>query len=603
MLLLQSEASSDAVSEEGRKASEMSKALELSITGLDDGEAQAEPEKKKKVVKRKPVSKDPRDFSGYNFRDEDGEYDVPFVEEPMWFRLQVRKASERKFCEMIMLASQDPSSRWYGVVSNAFYAKDEYPRFKGNVLTYSVKPLIPGLVYIKTKMNYDIADDLEGMNNVYGFSKTRSGIVLPLPPTESESLEDIAFRKEKNMEAKYQLLKKDEYVSIISGPHEGKYGILQGTKRGKLEVILRGEYKDEWDLFELKDVEYLANPPEKKWNELSAKEAIESLMAKDPYNPTIKALRKEGILEDIINPHRRFQERDTSEKRIRSIGKDANRDNSRGGYAGGRSRDSWSPDRESSGGSSRGDSKEGEGDDDLNSFLEGLLQEDDLDSMLDGANKPKSQGGLVDGDGIEAWGTADGNQGQAALWSTTASASDGKMGQIEDLLKEGGELEDFLLNGDSSNANANANGNGSGSGYAARSPSPSSSSGPDMEQFENFGDYLTAIVDHAKSGGGETGYEAASSVPPPPSSSSSAGKESDDEDELDAFLDSLDLNAFDEINKSTRGGAGAGVGAGDVGGPDYSNYKVADLKALLKERGLKVGGTKSELISRLQGRP
>ena len=324
----------------------------------------------------------------------------------------------------------------------------------------------------------------------------------------------------------------------------------------------------------------------------------------NPFLCSAKAL--EGILEDIINPHRRFQERDTSEKRIRSIGKDANRDNSRGGYAGGRRRDSWSPDRESSGGSSRGDSKEGEGDDDdLDSFLEGLLQEDDLDSMLDGANKPKSQGGLVDGDGIEAWGTADGNQGQAALWSTTASASDGKMGQIEDLLKEGCELEDFLLNGDSSNANANANGNGSGSGsgYAARYPSPSSSSGPDMEQFENFGDYLTAIVDHAKSGGGETGYEAASSVPPPPSSSSPAGTESDDEDELDAFLDSLDLNAFDEINKSTRGGAGAGVGAGVGAGPDYSNYKVADLKALLKKRGLKVGGTKSELISRLQGRP
>ena len=361
----------------------------------------------------------------------------------MWFRLQVRKASERKFCETIMLASQDPESRWYGVVANAFYAKDEYPRFKGNVLTYSVKPLIPGLVYIKTKMNYVIADDIEAMNNVYGFSKTRSGIVLPLPPTESESLENISSRQEKSMEEKYKLLKKDEYVSIIRGPHEGKYGILQGTKRGKLEVILRGEYKDEWDLFELKEVEYLANPPEKKWNEMSAKEAIESLMAKDPYNPTIKALRKEGILEDILNPNRHaYGVRDTSQKRIRSISKKG----SDGSTYEGRGKAQWNPERETdghwSGSSSRQshDGREQEQDDELDSFLEGLLQEGDLDKMLNGGNE--KQPGTVDGDGLKSWGTSEGN-GQDTLWSSSTSAVSGQTKEIQNFVRKKGGWRTF----------------------------------------------------------------------------------------------------------------------------------------------------------------
>jgi transcription antitermination factor NusG len=337
----------------------------------------------------------PRDFSGFRFRDEEGEYDVPFIDEPMWFRLQVRKSSEKRFCENILEMSKDRDSKWHGVVENAFYPKDEYPRFKGNQLTYSTKALIPGLVYIKTKMNYEIADDIESFNNVYGFSKTRSGIVLPLPKTEAGSLEDIAVRSEKQMNEKYSLLKKDEYVSIIKGPHEGKYGILQGTKRGKLEVILRGDYKDEWDLFDLKEVEYLENPPEKKWNEMSAKEAIESLMAKDPYNPTIKALKKEGVLADILYPDRKvYEPQPGTQRRIRSIAKGDNK----------HKRDSWNPQRQSEEfydeGSNSRDDDDGFGEEDnedLDDFLEGLLQDGAIDSMLDSPapakNAPISEGG------------------------------------------------------------------------------------------------------------------------------------------------------------------------------------------------------------------
>lgn len=53
-------------------------------------------------------------------------------------------------------------------------------------------------------------------------------------------------------------MKKEEYVSVVSGRWEGRYGILMGAKNGKLEVCLRSEYKDDWDVFKAEELRYLA---------------------------------------------------------------------------------------------------------------------------------------------------------------------------------------------------------------------------------------------------------------------------------------------------------------------------------------------------------
>lgn len=566
--------------DENQKTADMNVALELSVSGLDDDSGGKEAEEDKKVKKKKakkPVSKDPRDFSGFRFRDEEGEYDVPFIEEAMWFRLQVRKSSEKRFCENVLEMSKDQDSKWYGVVENAFYPRDEYPRFKGNQLTYSIKALIPGLVYIKTKMNYEIADDIESFNHVYGFSKTRSGIVLPLPKTEAGSLEDIAVRSEKQMDEKYNLLKKDEYVSIVKGPHEGKYGILQGTKRGKLEVILRGDYKDEWDLFDLKEVEYLENPPEKKWNEMSAKEAIESLMAKDPFNPTIKALKKEGVLSDILYPDRKvYEPQPGTQRRIRSIAKDDNK----------HKRDSWTPQRQSEEfydeGSNAGGAGDGFGEEDnedLDDFLEGLLQDGGIDDMLSEPastkKAPSSSGGgsRQSGDALEEWGASTGSD-RKTMWSGLPSSGESLM-ELRSLANGDEDLESFF------------------SDDSAPAPPPAAPDvGPDINEFENFGEYLTAVVDHAKAGGAEKkGFLAKNA----PSSSGGSSATSDDFDDLDDLLDSL--GSFEGPVKEARTAPPPPRASGEA---DYGNYKIPELKALLKGKGLRVGGTKAELIQRLQ---
>jgi hypothetical protein len=178
--------------------------------------------------------------------------------------------------------------------------------FKGKTLTHKSRAMMPGVLYVKMRMSPEIAQLIEDMPTVYTISRSRDGFVIPLSDEEGNTLEGIALRKSDIVESiedhkDFDLIKKDEYVSIINGVHMGKYGIVHGTRRGKLEVILRGDYKDDWDLFELNEVKYLANPPEKKWNELSAKEALESLLQKDPSNPTIKLLRSEGLLEHILD--------------------------------------------------------------------------------------------------------------------------------------------------------------------------------------------------------------------------------------------------------------------------------------------------------------
>ena len=135
------------------------------------------------------------------------------------------------------------------------------------------------------------------MKNIYVLSKTAEGIVIPLSDEEVDQLNIMRNTSSIHIDCDTQMIKKDSYVSIIGGEHEGKYGIVTGARGGKLEVCLRSEYRDDWDLFNINDLRYLASPPEKNWKTLTAKEAVENLMAKNPRSPTINTLREQGLLE------------------------------------------------------------------------------------------------------------------------------------------------------------------------------------------------------------------------------------------------------------------------------------------------------------------
>lgn len=75
------------------------------------------------------------------------------------------------------------------------------------------------------------------MNGVYGFTKTNTaGVVLPIETSQSEMLEEMKNTAVIELSPEQLQMKKEEYVSVIKGPQSGRYGILMGTRNGKLEV-------------------------------------------------------------------------------------------------------------------------------------------------------------------------------------------------------------------------------------------------------------------------------------------------------------------------------------------------------------------------------
>lgn len=124
--------------------------------------------KKKTRVKKEKVAKEPKEpkvkaekklklspkeklkAKGFVFSDEEGDYDVPIIKDAMWYRLSVRKNSEKKLCELMMNLKQ--TRKWASIIEDAYYPQTLYVKFKGNALTCGVKPMLPGIVYFKIKM-------------------------------------------------------------------------------------------------------------------------------------------------------------------------------------------------------------------------------------------------------------------------------------------------------------------------------------------------------------------------------------------------------------------------------------------------------------------
>jgi len=133
---------------------------EASIRAVDNTELLPSTDSKnaKKSLKRVKISA--REKTGFIYSDKDGEYDVPIIDSPMWYRVSVRKSSEKKISEHLKSLGEEVP-RWQGVIHDTFYPTTSYVKFKGKNLELATKPMILGLVYIKTKMGPDIADDLE----------------------------------------------------------------------------------------------------------------------------------------------------------------------------------------------------------------------------------------------------------------------------------------------------------------------------------------------------------------------------------------------------------------------------------------------------------
>ena len=192
--------------------------------------------KPKPKPRAKKVEKPREIMNNFNYTDSTGTYDVPFLEEPMWFRASVRKGSEKKMADTLKELCEEP--QWKNILFDAYCPLGTVPKLKGKNIVASYKPSMPGTIYVKTKMSPDIADDLEQIDGFYGFPKNLYRKVLPIDEEHENELEIMRnmTANEPIIDPEIAKIKKEDYVTIVSGLHAGKYGILMGAKGGKFEV-------------------------------------------------------------------------------------------------------------------------------------------------------------------------------------------------------------------------------------------------------------------------------------------------------------------------------------------------------------------------------
>jgi len=88
------------------------------------------PEEAAREKARRQAATSARDRTGFLFRDSEGEYDVPFIDEPRWFWLQTRKNSERKVCEALkQIGASQP--RFRDKILDAYHPESVTIKMKG----------------------------------------------------------------------------------------------------------------------------------------------------------------------------------------------------------------------------------------------------------------------------------------------------------------------------------------------------------------------------------------------------------------------------------------------------------------------------------------
>lgn len=180
------------------------------------------PEELKQERLREEARKTIHETTGLNYTDPDGnKYDAPYLDESRWYWLQTRKNSERRIAETLKTYAQT-NKKFKGKVFDAFSPQNMVVRMKKNSLSCGFTPMLPGLIYVKSKMSAAIADLIEDLPGVYGLTKNRFQLVVPLSVAKGAELEYAITKQLTDLPEELKLIKRDEYVSVTGGKFEGK---------------------------------------------------------------------------------------------------------------------------------------------------------------------------------------------------------------------------------------------------------------------------------------------------------------------------------------------------------------------------------------------
>jgi transcription antitermination factor NusG len=157
------------------------------------------------------------------------------------YRVLVRKDAEDVVWKRLTTGlEQTRNNILTGKVVDAYYPKRALLKFNGKRsgpgLSVVFKPMVPGLLFVKMPMNADIADATESVDGVRGFTKDNKGRVVPLSEAEVLQLEAMRAQQVPPLDAEAERLRIGDYVSVVGGVYEGKYGIIEGAFNGKIQV-------------------------------------------------------------------------------------------------------------------------------------------------------------------------------------------------------------------------------------------------------------------------------------------------------------------------------------------------------------------------------
>eukprot|EP00981_Chlorochromonas_danica_P013795 scaffold6852_cov215-Ochromonas_danica.AAC.32 len=282
--------------------------------------------------KKKAPKPTPKELSGYIYSDEIGGYDFPFLNETKWFRLQVRKGSENALHDFFQEAKADPSHRFHGIVSSACVPKAPSYYYRplpkkrslkkegDDDLCVRFKPAVVGCVYIQcSKMNPTIAKEIESLSTVAGFARNIYNFVVPLSDLEVSVLSKHFDPPKEEIDDSLRKLKRGEYVSILDHKEEGKCGRIIGIEDGQFMVSLTSDLFGHFRLpvelekelapcgpsllLDASQIKYLPDLAEKERREPTLKEVVEMMMDRDPNNPNLRQLKRNGMFEELFYPN------------------------------------------------------------------------------------------------------------------------------------------------------------------------------------------------------------------------------------------------------------------------------------------------------------
>ena len=134
---------------------------------------------------------------------------------------------------------KNTNKQWSDVLDDVYFFNANELKFVSNTLVLKFKALLPGMLFIKAKMNATIASEILKVDGVVDFIRDRGvAKVHPLGPEEARKMQLAmnAMSIKPSVHPSLLGLCKGDLVYVSTGYYSGWFGELVEENKGKLKV-------------------------------------------------------------------------------------------------------------------------------------------------------------------------------------------------------------------------------------------------------------------------------------------------------------------------------------------------------------------------------